>query len=406
MSLAYLFKNVYAQGEVPDLTLNSKPFTAMVPKSTKVGKPIVHAWKGSNPAGTSMSFSSSLAQQDSQSGGNQMLAQLSQIYHIFRLDIKEMRISMAGDAQAYVNTKKNEMTGVMNKVTQELDLALHRAGNGIVGTIASVTGNVIAFNPDVVMSQFEVGFQYQNVTTSPVDGTAPTLGAGLATVTKVNYFGKSITVDDATGFAATNGVVRRGNALGFSATNSSGNIIGQGNWVPLVDPTPGENWLASGLDRTTDTVRYSGFRTAAGGRDYFEAIQENMAAIHDMGGRVDFVQLNPIDWQRANIQMQNSVRRGEAKVGKVAFATLEFTGPSGNTVRVVSDPNMQFGKGRTNTLDSWLLRHLDELPHLADEDGNTSLRDGTSDAIQIRVRAWPQLFCDEPRANGVVDFLS
>ncbi len=417
-----LFKYLYPDDGWHDLVSTNRPFLAMVPKGSAssgvgtsgapqgVSTGIIHVWNYSNPQSASMSHGAALGQQDSLTTGNQVLVQLSQMYSYLRFNAKELAASK-NNLAAYMGTKKLNFDNAVSQMGLEIDLALHRAGNGIIATVTAVSGSDITLSSTTSLQQFQKGMRIVSASTAPTDGTAPTLGAGNALVTKVqqSYTGTGftlvLTVDNAAGFdAVTNKyVIRLGNALGFSSTNTEGNIIGMGNWVPTTDPNAStDNFLGAGINRTTDTMRLSGVRIAAGGRTYREAVQELCAVIHSLGGRPDVVLMNPIDWQKANIELQGYARYETFEVGRSAFSALVIASPGGNLLRLMSDPNQDVGTVRVLTMDSWKLWHMNDMIHTIMDDGLELRKDPGADAFQLGMRAWPQLVCFDPRANGVI----
>ncbi len=417
-----LFKYLYPEDGWHMLVSTARPFLAMVPKgdaASSVTTPgsaaqgastgIIHVWNYSNPQSASMSHASALSQQDSLVTGTQLLVQLSQFYSYLRFNAKELAASRNSMA-SYMSTKKLNFDQAIEQISLELDLALHRAGNGILGTITSVTGSVLTLSSTTSIQQFQKGMRIVSSSTNPSDGTVPTLGTGNALVLSVgqSYTGTgftiTLTVDNAAGFDSTTNkyVIRLGNSLGFSSTNQEGNVIGMGNWVPTADPTTTDNFLGASINRSTDIFRLSGVRIAAGGRTYREAIQENCAVIHSLGGRPDVVLMNPIDWQKCNIELQGYARYEEFEVGRSAFSALVIASPAGNKLRLMSDPNQDVGTVRVLTMDVWKLWHMNDLVHTIMDDGLELRKDPGADAFQLGIRSWPQLVCFDPRANGVL----
>jgi hypothetical protein len=47
------------------------------------------------------------------------------------------------------------------------------------------------------------------------------------------------------------------------------------------------------------------------------------------------------------------------------------------------------------------IKHLFGLPHMIDDDGKVNLRMADEDSIEARARAWSNLICTDPAANGV-----
>lgn len=402
MSLAYLFKNVYKPNEIEDLAAVARPFLGLVPKSKNGGKNMTHNWKYARPAGVSTTFSQSLSLQDNQSSGVQVLTQPSQKYNIFRLDAKEAAASLKGDAYAYAGTKKNELNDRIDELYTMIDIDLHGAGNGVVGQVTTISTLTLTLDTTAYMNRFMTGQKLVNITaTPPVDGTLPTLGTAFMTVTGVNFQARTITVDNTTGLSNNQWLAFAGDPVGFSSTNFYGTIIGMRAWVPDAALSSSDNFLGV-INRTTDTARLSGMNTAANGLLALDAILLNAALSFELGGRPDLVLMHPTDWQRMAISERTRMQYDNTQTAKSSFKTLTINGPAGNDIRFVADPHQQKSIARVMTLDSWELSSINDLVELADDDGNTALRDANSDSFQIRVRSWPQLRCFDPHANGVV----
>lgn len=415
-----LFKYLYPGDGWRNLVSTSRPFLAMVPKGDSatgsgtasgpmgVGTGIIHVWNYSNVQGASMSHGSALAQQDNVVTGNQVMVQLAQFYKYLRFNAKELAASK-NNLAAYMSTKKMNVDSALNQIGLELDLALHRTGNGIIATVASVTATTITLTVTTSLQQFQKGMRLASASTFPVDGTAPTqsgytcLVTGVAQSYTTTGFQIVLTVDSSAGFDSTTNkyVFQLGNGLGFSSSNSEGNIIGMGNWVPTSDPTTSDNFLGA-VNRYNDVMRLSGVRISANGRTYREAIQECAAVLYSLDGRPDIALMNPIDWQKANIELQGYARYETFKVGDMAFGSLEIASPAGGVLRLVSDPNQDVGTLRLLTLDTWKLWHLGELVHTIMDDGLELRKDAGADSFQMGIRSWPQLVCFDPRANGVI----
>lgn len=416
-----LFKYLYPGDGWRNLVSTARPFLAMVPKGDSatgqggsssapmgVGTGIIHVWNYANVQGASMSHGSALSQQDNVVTGNQVMVQLAQFYKYLRFNAKELNASK-NNLASYMSTKKMNVDSALNQIGLELDLALHRAGNGIIATVSAVTATTITLAVTTSIQQFQKGMRLISASTFPVDGTAPTLSGSTCLVTGVaqSYtttgFQVVLTVDSSAGFDATTNkyVLQLGNGLGFSSTNAEGNVIGMGNWVPTSDPSTSDNFLGA-VNRYQDVMRLSGVRISANGRTYREAIQECAAVLYSLDGRPDICLMNPIDWQKANIELQGYARYETFKVGEMAFGSLEISSPAGGVLRLVSDPNQDVGTLRLLTLESWKLWHLGELVHTIMDDGLELRKDAGADAFQMGIRSWPQLVCFDPRANGVI----
>ncbi len=417
-----LWKYLYPGDGWRNLVETKHPWLSMVPKGDAAtggsagstsnpmgpGTGIIFTWNYSNPQSASLTHGSALAQQDSQITGTQLMCQLSQAYSYVRFNGKDLAASKNNMA-SFMNTQKGNVSKAITELGNQVDLALHRAGNGIIGTISAVSGNNITISNTTSIAQYQARMKIVSCSTAPTDGSAPTMGTGSATVTavRVTYsnaqFSVILTLDSAAGFDANTNkyIAKVGNTLGFSATNTEGNIIGHENWVPSSSPATTESFLSS-VNRSTDEIRLSGFRMDAGGRKYQEAISECNAVTHSMGGAVDIILANPLDMNKASIELGPNCYREEFKTGYAGFESLVMGGPAGGKLRFVGDPNQSVGTLRGMTLDTWKLFHLNALTHPMDEDGLLLRKDAGADAWQLALRSWPQQVCYEPYCNWVL----
>lgn len=406
-----LFQFLYPNAGWRDLWSFNHPFLSTIPKketSTGIGNTtgVVHVWNWAPPAGVSFSYAAAVGQQDQLTQGQQFYLQTSQVYGALRLDAKEMVASRSRPG-AYMSSQKLNVDKIMKNMSQILDLACHNS-NGIVGTIVDVTNNVITLNSATSSQQWVTNMRIVSASTNPQDGTAPAPGPGDTVVEKVSVELQNeqllvqLTVANPAGFdSSTNKyIARKGNLLGFSAANTSGGLIGQGNWVPTTKVSANDNFLGV-INRSTDEARMTGSRLVAPGMTYREAIQTLAAQINSLGYTVDMAQLNPLDWMRASLELQQFVRYETVKVGNVGFDVMVIQGPGGK-IQMFSDPNQPVGEIRLNTRDSWVLYHMGELVQFVNEDGLQFRKDAGADAFQWVFRSWPQLGCYEPGANGVI----
>lgn len=416
-----LFKYLYLDGGWRELVRNKRPWLAMVPKgeaasaaasaSGAIGPQtgIIWEWNYSNPQGASMSHGAALAQQDNGVTGTQLLAQLSQFYAYIRFNGKDLRASRNNMA-AFLSERRLRFDKKIEEISMAIDLACHRAGNGIIGSLSAVsTANKTLTMTGLPIMQFQVGARLVSVSTFPTDGTAPTPGPGSALIQKVQQaysggvFSVVLTMDNVAGFDTTTNkyVAQVGNTLGFSATATEGNLIGFGNFVPTSSPSTSDNFLSS-INRSNDEFRLAGVRVTADGRKFSEAVAEANGVTSAMGGGVDIVLAHPMDLQKCSIELGAQAVQTTFEIGKSGYAALETGGPAGGKTRWVSDPQQTPGELRGKTLDTWKLYHMGALPFVLDEDGLTIRKDAGADAWQIALGANPQQVCFEPGMNWVM----
>jgi hypothetical protein len=338
------------------------------------------------------------------------MVQLSQVYGYVRFNGKDLRASQ-NNLVSFMSQRKLNFDAKIKQVSQDIDVALHRSGNGIVGTLTAVStaNKTLTLSSATSLQQWAGKARLVSCSTNPTDGTAPTSGGGSAVVQKVQQtyaagvFSVVLTMDNVANFDATTNkyIALTGNTLGFSAINPEGNIIGHGNWVPVASPSSNDNFLSS-INRSNDEIRLSGFRMQAEGRKFSEAIAECNAVTTSMGGSTDIILANPMDFQKASIELGANAVYSSFKVGETGFSALETGGPAGGKLRWVEDPNQDAGVLRGMTLETWKLLSMGAIPHVMDEDGLTLRKDAGADAWQVGLRAWPQQICLEPYCNWVL----
>jgi hypothetical protein len=151
-----LFKYLYVNDGWRNLVELRHPWLAMVPKGDAAtggvggatsqpmgtGTGIIFTWNYSNPQSASLSHGAALQQQDSLTTGTQLMCQLGQAYSYVRFNAKDLAASM-NNLASYMSTKRVNFDNAIKELSNQIDLALHRAGNGIIGTISAVATNVI-----------------------------------------------------------------------------------------------------------------------------------------------------------------------------------------------------------------------------------------------------------------------
>jgi hypothetical protein len=418
------FKYIYKEDEWVDLVRMKHPVLAVLTKDESVATGsvaatgavgpqtgIVQMWNFATPQSGSFSEQSSLDEQDQLVQGVQLLTQLAQVTGYIRWPGKDLTAAMHSPDQWVKKIKTDNVDGAIKEISNQLSQAIHRAGNGIIGAITAVntSASTITVTTGTAVQQFTYNMPLISVSTAPIDGSQPTQVANaFARVTGVvqtyvqGNFSITLRLNNTNNFTVGNYICKSGNALGFGPTNPFGNLIGFGNWVPVVAPTPGESFL-SAVDRTNDTVRMSGFRMQGEGRTYGEAFVESNAASAAVTGNIpDWILANPIDAAKVVNELGAKVTYEEYKIGKIGFDSCLINTGAGMQ-RLVHDPDQQVGVLRGMMTDTWKLHHMGPLVGPMDLDG-LLLRKvaGSAYAYQMGLVSFPQLTCSDPGANWVL----
>ena len=91
--------------------------------------------------------------------------------------------------------------------------------------------------------------------------------------------------------------------------------------------------------------------------------------------------------------------REQSAVANFGTPGLVLQTPEGD-VTVVSDPFCPHDAGFFLNSTTWECHHLDNLIHVADDDGLQALRMIDDDGIEIRFRSWSENLCQRPFKNG------
>ena len=267
---------------------------------------------------------------------------------------------------------------------------LYRGGDGIRGRRSSASTNVITLTTADDARNFKVGMTVE--ASANADGTSPR--TGTTTVSAVDEDAGTVTLTSAaaiTSFAD--------NDYMFREDDPGTCMEGLADHFPLTAPSTGDSFR--GVNRSTDPRRLAGVRVD----DTATSIEENAGLvgvkIGQVGKRADCVSLNPINFWAAVRRLNAKVEyQGGGKKADWGFEYFNICTPAG-TLRCYSDPDCQSNRGWVLNKSSLYIKHVRALPHIVRDDGRPALRESASDGVEARVRAFCNLVCTMPGANGV-----
>ena len=386
---AYIYKRLYSDRQVGDLAMRDHPCFAKIEKEGGfVGDDFAYAIRVGNPQGVAGTFS------DAQSGaseskGEQPKAKRKRKYGVITVDGEAMAAS-EGNKGAFLRLITQETDGIIEEMGDSLAFDLYRDGSGMRGQRASISSDTVTLSETDDARNFKLGM---TVVASPnADGSSPRTGS--TTVVAVDEDAGTITLDDQSdinSFANDDYLFRKGDP-GTCMEGLSAHF-------PLTAPTSGDSFR--GIDRSSDPRRYAGVRV----NDTATSIEENAGLvavkIGQVGKKADVLKLNPIRfWEvvrRLNAKVEYDGGGGSADY---AFEYFSIHTPAG-TLRAYSDPDCPTNRGYVLNMRTLYLKHLRGLPHIVQDDGRPSLRQTSADGIEARARAWVNLICTQPGANGV-----
>jgi len=303
---------------------------------------------------------------------------------------------------AFLENKLAETDGLYEQIADNLHIHLWGNGGGAIGQRASAATNVITLADKSDVFAFEVGM---TVVASSADGSggSDALRTGSTTVASVQPDDGTVTLTSAaaiTSFADNDYLFRAGD---FFGNVGAGIIKGVQAYITATN-SPGTLF---GMTRTSNATRLAGCRVTATdltGQNIEQRIKTLGAY---MGGRYKAKigtdgYLNPEDWQTLEILLNSrGIRSLDDDRTKFGFRVLEVV-MGGQNVRIYADRAAPKGTFFVLRNENWKLWSAMELIHVAQADGLTLLRKGTTNDYEYRLESWPQLACNAPLYNGRV----
>jgi hypothetical protein len=409
----FAYKKIYQPDRIKRLAYDKRPFLNLLTKKDIFeGSSIDHTIIYEDPQGGSSTFATAIAQKGSSSQGARMVISRGREYQALTIMNEAIRASRS-DVGSLVRKKATETDAIIREMGRRIDIAAHGDGSGIIGsfTPTTQTGSTVQLDQGTMGIRFSVGMYLQLTAAQPAAGVPPTLlngGQAVRVVARSTQFNNStLTFDQPlSGLGLTNGtkyyLLRAGSGLGFGISiPDGGGVSGLKAWLPLVQPTSGDNFW--GQDRTQDAQRLMGsVYTPAPGEKMEVTLQNASAEIELQCSSADTILMNPYNLNNLSKELGTKVRYegsdGQAKTGLGTAPGIILRGQSGD-MKVISDPQVDVGQFYMLDMSTWYLAHLDAVPHLDTADGSTARREANVDGMEIRWRAWFQLICDAPGRN-------
>ena len=410
------YKHIYNPRRVAVLAFENRPFLKRLAKRDAfVGDTYNHSIFYEDPQGGSLNQTVAINQKQASSQGARFVLNRGREYQVISILNEEIRASR-DDMGSLLRKKKHETDRIINEMSRRIDIAVHGSGNGVLASFTTGTNlatTTITLDTPQLGIRFSVRQVLQCTTNNLTNGTANTFVAGGATA-RIVAVSRSATVTTLTldqnlntawpGLATSTQYFlnRNGDNVGYSINNPSGGVAGLKSWLPVVAPVTGDSFW--GFDRSVDANRLSGVRYVAQSGEKYEATFQNASAELELqGANPSVILMSPLDYAKYSEELGNKVRYAPSSEGVTGLGPLLVKGVSGS-MEALADPQIDPGLFYMLDMDTWWINHLDGVPHLVEDDGRPALREATSDAIEIRWRAWYQPVCDAPGYNLVGTF--
>lgn len=412
-------KQKYTQDRFVSLSYPDNPLFALMPKDTDFGGDnIAVALRTSMPLGRGVSIAQAQASRTASQYDRFVVRRV--LDYASAVITGDTLMATRGDENALINGLTKEVDGATHTCMRSLAIAMYHNGGGARGQISTATsftfpgigGATISIGVGTAIIQLANLGDVTNfernmfVCTASDDGTG---GAGLR--------GGGATVVQITAVDRDNGLLTASANWNTMAGTSASDFIfmtapgGQGSdygamvkglaaWIPFQPPASSDNFL--GVNRSADS-RYFGMRQVGSGAPIEETIVNLATKISREGGKPDHFFMNPLDWAALVNALGSKVIYDRAKTVEdpdIGFDAVKIMGPKG-PLKCIADQNVRLGVAYMLQLDTWKLATLGTAPMILDGDGLVIRALSNSDAYEVRIGYYGNMYCEAPGWNGV-----
>lgn len=324
------------------------------------------------------------------------------LYGHISLDAKSMYASK-DTMGAYLSLKEQEWKLSLKNGGQQMEKQLWGTGTGSEANLTvdpGVTSTWTVSTSQIVNLEPQMKFLVY-ADSSGVPGSVR--AGGPYQVTGVDYLAGTFTTDIVANAAAAVGdhIVRDG-SVPIAGVNQL--MVGVPAWVPTANPSA---TLFFGVDRSLFPQYLAGWRGLWKG-----SIEETVKTLHAQMSRLMDPEvslwMSSANYNRFDIELGARAIREAGGKAQAGFQGISIAS-AGKIIRLRTSPFIPDGFAWLLDDSTWELHSLGGVPHVVQDDGMTFYRqrganDETfaKDAIAAEWRAWPQLICRRPWANGVV----
>jgi hypothetical protein len=351
--------------------------------------------------GVSPSFPLAQASPKASGFDNWVMSTRKTLYGFLTIDAQSMKAARS-DIGAFLRLKQKETNEILSYM--KMILGGHAFWGDGAGNMAQITAKTgtnpstdITVNPrDVIKFHLNQRIVFNATRT----GSSGTIKASVYTVTGVNRTTGVITITRTSGTgsgtdpAVSDYVYLEGSYDAFP--------LGVSAFVPASDPgTGGVPATLLGMTRTDDPVMKSGWRVSYQGS--IEETAKYLAAV--MGQYFDkdssTLWLSRYNWFRLEQELTAQGRKIiDARATQVfGSPALLLLTPEGE-VPVVADNYLDDNQAFLLDMSAVEVHHLDNLIHIADDDGLGLLRQTADDGVEIRFRSWSENIIQRPFKCG------
>jgi len=357
-------------------------------------------WIVDNPAGGSANYANALT--DNFAGSYKHIL-VEPISYYQQIGISNIAIDASrNDAGALLRAGKTELDRGLQAVGNTMSYHFYRSSNGEVGqgdgTAANLTSTTWIFSNRSDVFDLHVGDQLvfassrtaaiRSSTTLTIASINRNAGSVVLSATP-NSLGASIAADDF--------VFRRGNAY-----NNSSAVMAYGlaDYVPVSEPTSGDSFSGSSLDRSEDS-RMSGVRVDGSAKTIEQGAVELIAEVINNRGDADTFTINPLQGAKLVGALSSKVFYDEVKSTEKNIGGKVMKVALGSVIcDLVMDPDCPVGYAHTLSTEDWELISYGPAPKIQDNDGNQVRQSSSFDGVNGLLVAYYNVVCYAPHRQG------
>lgn len=401
-ALSKMFKSTYQNRDLTNQAKRKTPaYDAVAKMDDFDGANITIGFNSAMPVGVATTLAGAQSMVTPSGFDNWVLSTRKTLYGVLTIDAQSMRAARK-DIGAFLRLKQKETNEIL--AYMKMVLGGHAFWGDGAGNLAQVTA-VTGSNPvtSFTVSQFDVVKIHKNqvlVFNATRTGSAGTIKASTWQVTGLNRGTGVITVTRLTGAGA--GVDPAANDYVYQNLTYDGFPIGMDGFIPSADPGTGSiPATLLGMTRTDDPTMKSGFRVT-----YQGSIEESVKYLAALMGQYVSQEstvcwISRYNWFRLEQELTAQNRKIiDARATQVfGSPALLILTPEGD-IPVVADPYLPNDRGYLLDMAVIETHHLDDLIHIADDDGLGLLRQTADDGVEIRFRSWSENLVTQPFRCG------
>jgi hypothetical protein len=398
-NFAPMLKTLYTKQKVQNLVYKKNPLFAMLNKGTEfVGEsktvPVIYG----NPQGRSASFTKAQAGKTNTKSKKFTITRAKD-YGLISID-GETLLASQSDAGAFASARATEIDGMFQNLTNTLEFDLFGNGSGVRGQLSAsqnvaLTVVTLADIQDIVKIEVD---QKLRLATAATGGSERT---GAMYVISVDRKAGTFVVSSSQGGSATAistciAAAAAGDYIYVDGDYDS-KIKGLAAWLPYGGASSTSFF---GVDRTEDATRLGGVWGDLSAMPLEEGLIEGAAQVDREGGSPDMAWIHTTK----HADLIKALGSRVQYVDKEVMPGIGFRGVKLQTNEGVIDVFASRAIARTSCFmlqsETWKFDSLGEAPHILNLDSLASLREATSDGIEIRIGYYGQLSCNAPGWNG------